>query len=1136
MAAAAPDPGWSGLKTGEERPKGPLDPGWQGLRTPGQAPDAGWAGLKTTPEKEESPLWLKALRLPGKGGDFMNAFLRRYVDEKQAWEKQNPGKVYHPDKTALMNALTVAAKKGGDLNVDVPPTAIRTLLGVKAGESGKVAYGAATILDYLAGFKIDPAGPLIGAASRTKPARAVKGYLGAKAQPVVQKVVQKTIASKPAQALHHALGTGPLRPLMHGELRARYEDPLIKRLDQAGLISRDMHAWQEAQAKNSLGFRAILRAYQGRPGSVPMLNPTGGKPIDPLTDMVGEYVRRAQGKGYNPARPLTLSPADRQFLVSEAGKRFIPFATVEEFGKRLIAHADETIRAGEATGKVYFRRARGLSFKAMVPTSAANPPPALVAAMQADLQRRAAASPTVARAVSGYRGRRPNLMAHLVALYGQHAPTPGSSSKGWTTQGRAAVTAALQGTGIPEAVVAAYARQARKYTQAQLSLVKQGAKQKSEEILRNQFFDRYLRGLLARPVEATTTQLGRTAYTGGGLEAVREAGIRRLFQELRDDGTYIKEVPAGQVGPPGWVKLPHTTKATGFMAKGDKQGKLIATYWAPPHLDAYIRRELAQTQKLTTTEYRALGIPDEATMLRQAKTRNTVGRIIGAFKQGKLALPSGMLKDAFGTAEVAGIVAARVGEAEAAPLNLLPRSLQLALHFKKTGRWSGEAQDLYQLNPRLLSETQSSTATLRAGAQRGTESLLKGRATRFGVIPPAGELVGKAWAAPAAARGVMEQAFKIALFQTIRGRVGDEAAAKLVADNLLDFSDQATLLEGLNRGGWWIFNSWPVGQLKAAAKTIISRPDLVTRGPRLQRLAQQEMLTPPEVPEKLPDYQMGPGTFPTSRTEPTFGNFSAYLPFESLYGTLSGLGMPVTREEHTLPPRRALDRLRPALQGSIYTPILEQFLGEQLYGTPERPFPLEPKGSPAGAGLGARARELGLDLGPAYLRPAERVAKAAQGEAFRPGRWAEDPNLRAEALAAAIGVRPIRAETSNERKERLEASVEKKAVPWEAFMAAAEAASGLADLGVVQGKEAQALYARFAKDPRFRDRNPHARDWAQVTQIPVLLREKEAAMGYLKTRQGDAINDQGKITDLPGLIDGFLKWKAIVDRLEALDR
>jgi hypothetical protein len=115
------------------------------------------------------------------------------------------------------------------------------------------------------------------------------------------------------------------------------------------------------------------------------------------------------------------------------------------------------------------------------------------------------------------------------------------------------------------------------------------------------------------------------------------------------------------------------------------------------------------------------------------------------------------------------------------------------------------------------------------------------------------------------AHAVADQWVKLALFQATRGKLGDEAAAKLVKDHLFDYADQPAILEGLNRTGLWAFNAYPTKAMASAIRTAIRRPDLLARYPRLRRELESEFPGSAGEREDRPEYQRGAMTVPTGK-------------------------------------------------------------------------------------------------------------------------------------------------------------------------------------------------------------------------------------------------------------------------------
>lgn len=153
-------------------------------------------------------------------------------------------------------------------------------------------------------------------------------------------------------------------------------------------------------------------------------------------------------------------------------------------------------------------------------------------------------------------------------------------------------------------------------------------------------------------------------------------------------------------------------------------------------------------------------------------------------------------------------------------------------------------------------------------------------------------------------RSDLDRAMKIALFKALKPKLGAAKAAERVRVALFDYSDRPALLQLADRWGLSIFNGFPLAGTKSFVETLIHRPDLVARYPRLQQQLFQEFPGSWEAYQQLPAWRRHVFTYPAGQDEEgaqRFRDFGRVSPWSVPFG-LAQAGGRLLRHEEQAPP------------------------------------------------------------------------------------------------------------------------------------------------------------------------------------------------------------------------------------------
>lgn len=132
---------------------------------------------------------------------------------------------------------------------------------------------------------------------------------------------------------------------------------------------------------------------------------------------------------------------------------------------------------------------------------------------------------------------------------------------------------------------------------------------------------------------------------------------------------------------------------------------------------------------------------------------------------------------------------------------------------------------------------------------------------------------------------------KVNLFAALKPKLGAAEAAKRVKIGLFDYSDTPALIRAADQYGLVLFGSFGTAAGRAFLDTLVKRPDLIARYPRLQKQLLQEFPGSEAEFEKLKDYQRSPLVLPTGKD--TFVNLTRYHPLGQFFAeSPMGTGRP----------------------------------------------------------------------------------------------------------------------------------------------------------------------------------------------------------------------------------------------------
>lgn len=915
----------------------------------------------------------------------------------------------------FMGGMPIGALSGADLSgtagaflkgyhAGQPPVphAVRNVLGEGAPLIGGMSPQA--IADYVLDFSQPETGALLGPAYEAVAGKGLsRAIQGAKI--LLSPALKTSIGQLVSQKVLNPLGVGPTAGMMR-EATKPYEQQVAVRLQEGGQIAREMR-------KTMQGLRLADPALESRLRALPAGDP------GPLQRLAQKYAALNLQHG-----PQSLPTSiDNQAIQMRASVEGVPYAEVKKYGEQLLSHMQQTIGDLYAAGATPFIKARGKSFYNPLPTSPPSPTQ-VVAQMRTFSAARAAQNPSYAQLVATANRQNSDPLFQAVQVYNRlMTAAVQAGGTGLSPQDRAYLRAVAGFNHLNvkdvyrfgERYMTALSSPTGVFSQLGVTGVAKSAKPFAEDKLRRQFASAYLGQLFASERPQALGQVGAAAFTGSGIREVRRAGLRGLVNQLTDPSDPLSRyvVAAAQ---PGFVQV-----------KGLRNwGAALSGKYLPEPLYRYLASEISEAGLIGPAGqkvYTKFGKQAGPILTEGQRVWNALGtaaeKYAGLQKKswiGNFATASSNILSNQAAVEVA---ARREGFGLPAFAAELPAAAKEVLQYKTTGRPSADISGLRQFS-RSFVETQAATAAL--AGKKGPAELagLTGRiVTAPGgkrvLLPTAGEVASRAGNTLVALHDYPEKVYKLALYKTLAPRLGPEAAAKAVEKYLFDYSDRGALLETLDRHGLWVFNAFPTKATALLLDTLIHRPDLVARYPRLQAQLMQETPGARQRYQGLADYQKGPFTLPYGAD---FLDVSRQHVFGDTLRTAQETADAIRGGR--LPDYLSPDQLGNLGGHTAASPWISAFLNRQQYGSTAHPVRISHIGAPMEQQIADRAKELGYQMSPGLVRGLGEMRGAQAGIPPKPGRQLTEARKPASVfLQSFLGLKPISGETPEQKSARL---------------------------------------------------------------------------------------------------------------------
>jgi hypothetical protein len=544
------------------------------------------------------------------------------------------------------------------------------------------------------------------------------------------------------------------------------------------------------------------------------------------------------------------------------------------------------------------------------------------------------------------------------------------------------------------------------------------AKPAQEDALRRKFASAYLDQLFASEKPQALGQVSAQVFTGGGIKEVRRAGLRDVVNQLTDPANPLNRY-VSDVYQPGTVQV-----------KGLRNfGAALSGKYLPEPLYRYLTSEISEAgligpaaQKVYTKFGRQAG-PIETEGQRVWNALGTAAeKYAGLQKKLWIGNFSTAASNIVSNQAAVEVAARREGFGLPAFTAELGPAAKEVLQYKLSGQPSADIQGLRQFS-RSFVETQAATAAL--AGKKGPQELagLTGRiVTAPGgkrvLLPTAGEVASRAGNTLVALHDYPEKVYKLALYKTLEPKLGPEAAAKAVEKYLFDYSDRGALLETLDRHGLWVFNAFPTKATALLLDTLIHRPDLVARYPRLQAQLMQETPGAAQRYQGLADYQKGPFTLP-------YGQGFADVSRQHVFGDSLRAAQETADavRQGRLPDYLSPDQLGNLAGHTAFSPLISALENRQQYGSTAHPVRISHIGAPMEQQVADRARDMAYQMAPGFVRGIGEMRGAQAGIPPKPGRQLTEPRQPAQVfLQSFLGIRPISGETPEQKSTRLAGS------------------------------------------------------------------------------------------------------------------
>lgn len=466
-----------------------------------------------------------------------------------------------------------------------------------------------------------------------------------------------------------------------------------------------------------------------------------------------------------------------------------------------------------------------------------------------------------------------------------------------------------------------------------------------------------------------------------GIEAVHHAALADALGQAAADPALSAVVSATDPVKPGWVQIPNKPARYGSLA-----GRQV-----PAAVSRFIEHEVSPahvTGELSSAQQALQGLQGFA----RATARNTKGVALTGNPAGWIA--------SFGARGVAAELAARragmsTAEFLARVAALGPKASKEWAIWQKTGKMTPGLKEAAEAMPGFLAHAGTAVGQGSAGFAEGLVSL-----------------GGKV-------HGNLDQLWKYTLYKALKPKVGAQRAAELVDQHLFNYNDRGQLLEMADRYGLWPFNAFPTKAWGLFLHTLVERPDLVARYPRLQRMLMAEQPGSQQAYKNVPGYQQSPSTLPIPGGQ--FANLSRYTVFGEPLDIL-------TPKQEEASQQNPLDVL---LSHTLAGPAIDIALNNRSALTGQ---PIVPEGAPPGEATRLKAQALWEQGKPGIIRAGERIAGAVTGQPTSPGRYAEPQTVPQALSQGLLDVPIVKPEAFSAKQKRLQPQQQKLQATGAAFI------------------------------------------------------------------------------------------------------
>lgn len=493
--------------------------------------------------------------------------------------------------------------------------------------------------------------------------------------------------------------------------------------------------------------------------------------------------------------------------------------------------------------------------------------------------------------------------------------------------------------------------------------------------------------------------------------------------------------------------------------------------------------------KLPRVAAGALAAPDETRRM-GVKGLEILSRATGSFKKAMVSNPATQITNIGSNLAASSLAAERAGVNPALIFQHLPTAAKEAAAAAR-GHLSADVREFSQYSGAFSGTLGSTTQVAGVTGNRFTRAL------------------GAAGNTLTNFHSLSEQASKLALFKALKGKVGAKEAARLVEQHLFDYNDIPRLLATGEKYGLAVFGTYPYKATLLLGDTLLHRPDLLARFPRIQK----ELLQAAGAEKgysQLGEHQQGTFVIPVGKNR--FVDLSRWHPFaaglDTLHQVANGGGLLPTSSEELLDAMMGR-----TLASGVYSALANRNLLSHR--------PLMKPGLPPDMKLQRQVEALQESYSPSLLPPAgrgfQRLRAAAEGRPVTPGPFGQAQPLGEAVSQSIFGIPVYRGESFDTRKERLAPKIEQRAAQADAWLDQVGAEIDSGRLPVTPGYTARAAHET---DPR---------------QIHRLAQDANARLREMR-EDASLYDREGRLTmDGKARLRRMLEWRtALTKRLEML--